>query len=168
MALTEPASPRPPLRRAAGASIVTMSNIFTEAELAYLAGQPLGRLATVGPDGRPHIAPVGVFYDPEADAVVVAGHAGTSFGTSKKFRDVLAHPEVAYAVDDLASVDPWEPRGIEVRGTAETFTEGGEELGARITRVMPFAPAWLRIHARRVLSWGIEPGAPDPYARDVA
>lgn len=144
-----------------------MSNTFTDAELAYLKSQPLGRLATVGPGGRPHVAPVGVFYDPEADAIVVAGHAGTDFGASRKFRDALAHPDVAYVVDDLASTDPWTPRGLEVRGTAETFAEGGEALGARITGVMPFAPAWLRIRARRVLSWGIETGAADPYARDV-
>ncbi|PZF81208.1 PPOX class F420-dependent oxidoreductase [Jiangella anatolica] len=145
-----------------------MSNVFTEAELAYLESQPLGRLATVGPGGRPHIAPVGVFYDPEADAIVVAGHAGSGFGASRKFRDALAHPEVAYVVDDLASMDPWTPRGIEVRGAAEPFTDGGAELGVRTTKVMPFDPAWLRVRARRVLSWGIEPGAADPYARDVA
>lgn len=145
-----------------------MSNTFTEAELAYLESQPLGRLATVGPGGRPHVAPVGVFYDPEADAIVVAGHAGSGFGASRKFRDALAHPEVAYLVDDLASTDPWTPRGIEVRGTAETFTDGGEALGARITDVMPFDPAWLRIRARRVLAWGLDGGSFELSARDVA
>ena len=31
---------------------------FTPEELAYLAGQRLGRLATVGPDGAPHVMPV--------------------------------------------------------------------------------------------------------------
>lgn len=146
-----------------------MSNIFTEAEIAYLESQPLGRLATVGPGGRPRVAPVGVFYDPDpdADAVVVAGHAGSGFGTSRKFRDAQAHPEVAFVVDDLATVDPWRPRGIEIRGTAETFVEGGDELGARITDVMPFDPAWFRIRARRVLAWGIDGDAFDLVARDV-
>jgi hypothetical protein len=28
--------------------------IFTDAELEYLAAQPLGRLATLGPSGLPH------------------------------------------------------------------------------------------------------------------
>lgn len=144
-----------------------MSNIFTEAEIEYLRSQRLGRLATVGPGGRPHIAPVGVFYDPEADAVVVAGHDGSSFGTSRKFRDVQQHPEVAYVVDDLASIDPWLPRGIEIRGTAEAFTEGGEALGARITDVMPFASAWLRINACRILTWGLDTESFDLKSRDV-
>lgn len=145
-----------------------MSNTFTEAEIEYLRSQPLGRLATVGPGGRPHVAPVGVFYDPEADAVVVAGHAGSGFAGSRKFRDAQANPEVAFVVDDLAAVDPWEPRGIEIRGTAETFTEGGAELGARITGVMPFDPAWFRIRARRILAWGIDTGSFELSARDVA
>lgn len=145
-----------------------MSSIFTAAEIAYLQSQPLGRLATVGPGGWPHVAPVGVFYDPQADAVVVAGHEGTGFGTSRMFRDVLANPQVAYVVDDLASVDPWLPRGIEIRGTAEAFTEGGEELGARITDVMVFTPAWLRIRARRVLSWGLQTDSFELSARGVA
>lgn len=144
-----------------------MSNIFTEAELAYLGSQPLGRLATVGPGDRPQIAPVGVFYDPRADAVVVAGHAGSGFAASRKFRNAERHPEVSFVVDDLAAVDPWQPRGIEIRGTAETFTEGGEELGERITGVMPFDPAWLRIRARRILAWGIDTDSFELNARDV-
>jgi pyridoxamine 5'-phosphate oxidase family protein len=145
-----------------------MSNIFTEAELAYLDSQPLGRLATVGPGDRPQIAPVGVFYDPLADAIVIAGHAGSGFGASRKFRNAEGHPEVSFVVDDLAAVDPWQPRGIEIRGTAETFAEGGEELGARITGVMPFDPAWLRIRARRILAWGIDSDSFELNARDIA
>ncbi|TDC48268.1 PPOX class F420-dependent oxidoreductase [Jiangella ureilytica] len=141
--------------------------MFTEAELAYLESQPLGRLATVGPGDRPQIAPVGVFYDPRADAIVIAGHAGSGFGASRKFRNAERHPEVSFVVDDLAAVDPWQPRGIEIRGTAETFAEGGEELGERITEVMPFDPAWLRIRARRVLAWGIDTDSFELNARDV-
>ena len=32
-------------------------SVFTEAELEYFAGQRLGRIATVGPDGQPHVVP---------------------------------------------------------------------------------------------------------------
>ncbi|MFL5881601.1 MAG: pyridoxamine 5'-phosphate oxidase family protein, partial [Actinomycetota bacterium] len=31
---------------------------FTPPEIAYLTSQGLARLATVGPDGRPHVVPV--------------------------------------------------------------------------------------------------------------
>jgi hypothetical protein len=37
---------------------------FTEAEIAYLVTQPLGRLATLGPDGAPQTRPVGFATTP--------------------------------------------------------------------------------------------------------
>lgn len=112
--------------------------------------------------------PVGVFYDPATETIVVGGHEGTDMAGSKKFRDARRNPEVAFVVDDLASVDPWTPRGIEIRGRAETFTTGGEEIGRRITTRMPFDAAWIRIHPRRILALGIDTDPFELYARDVA
>jgi PPOX class F420-dependent enzyme/OxyR family protein len=111
---------------------------LTDAEVDYLNSQPLGRLATVGPDGRPHVTPVGVFYDPETETVVIGG-AG-DMPASKKFRDAQRTPDVAVVVDDLETVDPWAPRGIEVRGRAETLTQGwrgGRKAPRRGVRVQP-------------------------------
>ena len=138
--------------------------MFTDAEIDYITSQPLGRLATVGPDGRPHVMPVGVFYDPETEAVVIGGH---NLAASKKFRDVQHRPEVALVVDDLAAFDPWTPRGIEIRGDAETHTAGGEEVGRRADASFPFSPAWIRIRPRRILAWGIDTDSLDLNARDV-
>jgi pyridoxamine 5'-phosphate oxidase family protein len=70
-----------------------MMSTFTDTEITYLSSQPLGRIATVGPDGRPHVTPVGVFYDPETQSVVV-GSAG-DMPASKKFRDAQRRPDVA-------------------------------------------------------------------------
>jgi pyridoxamine 5'-phosphate oxidase family protein len=121
---------------------------FTQKEIEYLRGQPLGRLATVGPDGSPHIVPVGFRLDPEAETIQIGGHGLSS---SKKWRDLHTNPQTAIAVDDLASVDPWTPRGIEVRGRAELHDTGGDRL---------FGPgwdsAWFSIAPRRIISWGIE------------
>jgi pyridoxamine 5'-phosphate oxidase family protein len=141
---------------------------FTANEIEYLNSQPLGRLATVGPGGRPHIVPVGVFYDPETQTIVIGGHAGTNMAASKKFRDAERHPDVAFAVDDLSSVNPWTPRGIEIRGRAETHTTGGEEVGKRVGANVPFDPAWIRIHPRRILARGLDTDAFELSARDVA
>lgn len=138
---------------------------FTDAEVEYLHSQPLGRLATVGPDGRPHVTPLGVFYDPESEAVVIGG---LDMAASKKFRDAQRRPDVALVIDDLAAVDPWTPRGIEIRGRAETHAEGGEEVGARLGAGFPFHAAWIRIRARRILAWGIDGGSFEMSARDVA
>jgi len=122
-------------------------SVFTPAEIAYLKGQRLGRVATVGASGQPHVVPVGFRYNAEEDSIDIGGHG---FAKSKKFRDAQANPRVAFVVDDLASVSPWRPRGIEVRGRADVLTSGGEAFGrgydAQIFRVRP----------RRIVSWGLE------------
>jgi pyridoxamine 5'-phosphate oxidase family protein len=143
-----------------------MMTIFTDAEVEYLNSQPLGRIATVGPEGRPHVMPVGIFYDPQAQAIVI-GSVG-DMAASKKFRDARHRPDVALVIDDLAAVDPWTPRGIEIRGRAETHTEGGEEIGKRLGAAFPFNRAWIGIRPQRILAWGIDAGSFELAARDVA
>ena len=137
---------------------------FTDAEIEYLNSQPLGRIATVGADGSPHVMPVGVFYDPDAEAIVVGG-AGDMV-RSKKFRDARNRPDVAIVVDDLASVEPWRPRGIEIRGRAEAHSDGGEEVGVRVGASFPFQPAWIHLFPNRILAWGIESDSYELTARD--
>jgi pyridoxamine 5'-phosphate oxidase family protein len=121
---------------------------FTEKEAEYLRGQRLGRLATVGRDGSPHVVPVGFRLDAEAETIEVGGHG---LSRSKKWRDLQANPRVAVVVDDLASVRPWTPRGVEVRGRAELHEEGGERFGAG-----GWDAAWIRVEPERIVSWGIE------------
>ena len=127
---------------------------FTQVELEYLNSQRLGRLATVDAQGRPHVVPVGFFYDPHHEAIVIGG--ASDMAASKKFRDAAAHPPVALVVDDLAAIDPWTPRGVEIRGTADAHRTGGEDVGRRLGAPFPFHPAYLLIHPRRVVSWGLE------------
>jgi pyridoxamine 5'-phosphate oxidase family protein len=111
---------------------------FTDHELAYLRGERrLGRIATVGKDGTPHVAPVGWSYNAEHDTIDVGGHA---LEHTKKYRDVRATGRAAIVIDDLASTNPWRPRGVEVRGRAEAIEQ----------------PALIRIHPERIVSWGIE------------
>lgn len=61
---------------------------LTDAEIAYLSGQRLGRLATVGPNGQ-HVFPVGFRDKPEQDTIDSGGHR---FARVNKFRDVPANP----------------------------------------------------------------------------
>ena len=138
---------------------------FTDAEVEYLDSQPLARIATVGPDGRPHVTPVGVFYDPETETIAIGSAA--DMAASKKFRDAQRHPDVALVIDDLAAIDPWTPRGIEIRGRAETRLDG-EQVGKRLGAGFPFHPAWIRIRPRRILAWGLDSGSFELNARDVA
>ena len=120
---------------------------FTDRELDYLRGQRLGRLATVGGDGSPHVVPVGFRLGADGRAIEVGGHG---LSRSKKWRDLQANPRIALVVDDLESVNPWTPRGIEVRGQAELHSDGGEKFGAG------WDSAWIRIVPQRIVSWGIE------------
>jgi pyridoxamine 5'-phosphate oxidase family protein len=116
-------------------------SVFLASELAYLAGgRQLGRLATVGADGTPHVVPVAFIYNAARDAIDVGG---SELAHTKKFRDVARTGRVAIVIDDLASTDPWHPRGIEVRGRGEAIA---------------LPTPLIRIHAERIVSWGLERG----------
>ena len=117
---------------------------FTEKELEYLRSQRLARIATADSGGQPHVVPVGFRVSAEAAAIEVGGR---NFGKTKKYRDIRANPKVAIVIDDLASVTPWKPRGIEVRGTAVLQDGGGGPV--------PSDQPWARITPERIVSWGI-------------
>src|SRR4051812_47712812 len=93
---------------------------FSPAELAYLRTQRLGRLATVDSSGAPQNNPVGFFVDEQTGGVSIGG---LNMGKSRKFRNVKGNPNVAFVVDDLKTVDPWRPRMVEIRGTAEALDD---------------------------------------------
>lgn len=113
-------------------------SVFTEAELRYLTGgRQLGRLATVGADGTPHVVPVGWIYNAARDTVDISG---IELEQTKKFRDVARTGRAAIVVDDLESTDPWRPRAVEVRGRAEAIA---------------LPTPLIRIHPERIISWGL-------------
>jgi pyridoxamine 5'-phosphate oxidase family protein len=130
---------------------------FTDAELDYLGGQPLGRLSTLGPDGAPQTRPVGFTLNRELDTIDIGG---LDMANSRKYRNLRADPRLSFVVDDLASTDPWRPRGIEIRGTAELVTAAPLRGG--------FTGDLVRIRPARILAWGLDtnPFAP-PNARAV-
>jgi pyridoxamine 5'-phosphate oxidase family protein len=125
-------------------------SVFTSEEINYLQTQRLARIATVGPDGQPHVVPVGFRYNPETDTVDIGGH---DFAQRKKWRDVEQNPRVAVVIDDVASVSPWTVRGIEIRGKAERLLTGGEAV------IAGFDAEMFRIRPKRIVSWGINPAA---------
>ncbi len=131
---------------------------FDAAEIDYLNDQFIGRLATAGPDGKPHVVPVSFSYNPEHDSIDIGGH---NFGARKKFRDVQRNPWAAIVVDDLVSADPWTVRMIEVRGRAEALDHGGATLGPG------FADELIRIHPDRIVSYGLIPDQQAMVARSV-
>lgn len=127
--------------------------IFTDAERTYLAtgrlewGGPerrLARLATVDPDGTPHVTPVGMWaLDPDAEIIEVAG---TNLAATKKFRDIASTHRAAIVIDDV--LPPFQPRGVEIRGRAEAITDPEPRI---------------RIHPQRIIGWGLD----DPSSRNA-
>ena len=101
-------------------------SVFSAAEIKYLESQRLARIATAGSDCQPHVVPVAFRYNPETDTIDVGGHG---FAQRKKYRDVQRNPRIAMVIDDLATVDPWRPRMIEIRGEADILATGGDAVG---------------------------------------
>jgi pyridoxamine 5'-phosphate oxidase family protein len=135
---------------------------LTKAEIEYLTGQQLGRLATIQPDGSPQVKPVGFSYNPELGTIDITGFGMSG---SQKFRNVSRDGRAALVVDDIASVRPWRVRFLEIRGSAEAVPSAQGSDGDPDT-------ALIRIRPRRVLSFGVEEPPGEPHqtrlrARDI-
>jgi pyridoxamine 5'-phosphate oxidase family protein len=117
---------------------------LSAAELRYLRSERrLGRLATSGPDGQPHVVPVGWSYDEVSGTFEVSGR---QFAATRKYRNVLGNPRAALVVDDV--LPPWQPRCVHVQGPA---------------RVVPPDPATgaearIVLTPTKVTSWGLGDG----------
>jgi PPOX class F420-dependent enzyme/OxyR family protein len=122
---------------------------FTDSEIEYLRSQGMARLATVGPDGQPHVVPLTYNFNADEDAIDVGG---VDFGNTKKWRDARRNPRVTFLLDDVLP-DPRRARAIEVRGRAEALTSGGSKINPRFPN---FAEEFLRIRPTRIVSWGLE------------
>lgn len=114
--------------------------VFTEAETAYLGSQRMARLATASPSGQPDVA--AVTFGLDGDSIVSGGFDITK---TVRYGYLLKNPRAVIVIDDLASVDPWSPRGVKVRGSATLEEARG---GLRI-RIVPEV----------IWSWGINTDA---------
>jgi pyridoxamine 5'-phosphate oxidase family protein len=124
---------------------------FTDAERSYLQSQPLMRFASASPSGRPDVAPVGFSMD--GDDIVSGGFDITR---TVRYRNIQANPRASVVVDDLATINPWSPRGIKIIGAASI------EVGA--------GGPQFRITPEVIISWAINdttPGIPKMERRDL-
>src|ERR687887_553353 len=119
--------------------------VFTDAELAYLSSQRLARLATASKAGQPDVSAVGFSVDGDS---LVSG--GLDLTKTIRYRHLQENPQATIVIDDLASIDPWRPRGVKIRGEASL-----EEDGDRLR---------IRIQPAVVWSWGINENAEKRFA----
>lgn len=118
---------------------------FTDTQFRYLRTQPLGRLATLAPDGGLQNNPVGFKVD-EQHQILIGGY---EMGKSRKFKNAQKHDQVAFVVDDLKSTNPWQPRMVEIRGTAEAITDIDPPMEGMSREI-------LRITPSRIIEYGLD------------
>lgn len=93
---------------------------FTDEEVAFLTQSRLARVATASGEGQPHVVPV--VYEFDGNAFYFTGW---NLEKSLKFQNLVQNEKVAMVIDDIMTVSPWRPRGVEVRGVAELGNQGG-------------------------------------------
>jgi pyridoxamine 5'-phosphate oxidase family protein len=94
--------------------------VFTEDEVKFVTQSRLARVATASREGQPHVVPVAYEFDGTAFYF-----SGWNLRKSLKFKNLMENEKVALVIDDLLTVDPWRPRGLEVRGKAKLCDEEG-------------------------------------------
>jgi pyridoxamine 5'-phosphate oxidase family protein len=119
--------------------------VFTDGEVAYLQSQRLARLATASASGQPDVSAVGFGLDGDA---IVSG--GIDLTKTIRLRHLKENPRATIVIDDLASTDPWTPRGVKVRGAATVEAHDGSLR--------------IRIVPEVIWSWGINPNAEKRFA----
>jgi len=99
--------------------------LFSDPELEFLRSQRIGRLATVGPSGWPHVVPV--MYALADDGALDFDVDGV------KLRNLKADPRAAMAVDAMGP-----KRGLTCQGQVELI-----------------GPERARLRPTRKFSWGL-------------
>lgn len=119
-------------------------SLLTENDLALLTEPQLAHVATIEPDGTPHVTPVWV--DTDGEYIL--------FNTAKgraKHRNMLRNPVVALSVVDKAD----DYRTLWVKGRAEMVDEGADQHIDRLAKkylgqdIYPFRrPGEVRVIVR--------------------
>lgn len=99
------------------------------------------RFATASLSGRPDVAPV--VFEIDGDDIVTAGFDITH---TVRFKNIQKNPRATLVIDDLATVNPWSPRGIKIIGSAVIETFDGSPR--------------FRITPEVIVSWAINDTAP--------
>ncbi len=129
-----------------------VSKFFTEMERNYLKSQRLARIATVGQyqengSVQPDVVPVGFDFDGEYFYV-----GGMNLAKSTKFKNVHNNSKVAIIIDDLKTIDPWDPRGMRIYGTADIVSR----QGGYMDKTGHSNNQYIRITPSKKWSWRIE------------
>ena len=129
-------------------------SLFTEKEKEYIKSQRLARMATVSSgstsdiaSNQPDVVPVGFDFDGEYFYV-----GGINILESTKYKNTLKNNKVALVIDDLKTVNPWNPRGVRIYGIADTV----DRKEGYMSNTNHPQSRYIRIKPAKKWSWGIE------------
>lgn len=139
-------------------------------ELAFLQAERVARLATIGPDGRPHLVPVCYGITADADAITALYIAldekpkRVAPNELRRVRNILADPRVSLLVDRYDDSDWRRLAFVRVDGKATILAPDAPEHAAAITALRAKYPQYramalaerpvIRIVPTAIRAWG--------------
>lgn len=135
-----------------------MDMSMTDEEIKKYLSQPIiARIATVGDDNKPYIAPVWFIYE-EGTLLISTGRS------SVKIRNIKANPHVAVAIDTTEG--GFKSKGVIFRGKAELDETNTVETARKIYKkylgsldhpiakqLLSMPRATIRLKPERTTSW---------------
>ncbi len=128
-----------------------INTFFSEMEYNYLKSQRLARIATATRSSeekeviQPDVVPVGFDFNGEYFYI-----GGMNLVKSTKYKNVQKNNKVAVIIDDLKTVDPWDPMGMRIYGTADIVSR----QGGYMDRTGHSNHQYIRITPYKKWSWG--------------
>lgn len=114
---------------------------FTQVELDYIRSQRLARIGTASPKGKPDVAAVSFDFDGTYFYV-----SGIRNEITRKYHNTKRNPQASFVIDDLATTNPWRPRGLKIFGNVDFVQHKGYAGEKEYLRILPI----------RKSSWGLE------------
>ncbi len=135
-----------------------MDMSMTEEEIKeFLSQSILARIATVGRDGKPYLAPVWFMYE-EGDLVISTGR------DSVKIRNIRANPNVAVSIDTTEG--GFKSKGVILRGRAELVEGGDTDTAKKVymkylgniehpmaQQLLSIPRVTIRLRPEKIISW---------------
>jgi PPOX class probable F420-dependent enzyme len=144
---------------------------FTDAQVAFIEGQRVGRLATAGADGQPHVVPVCYAHEGASFYIALDAKPKRVAPTQlRRVRNILENPRAALAIDRYS--DDWADLAyVLIRGPAALLPPGDAEHARAIALLRARYPQYqsmpierqpaIAIRAESIVAWGaIGPPAP--------
>jgi PPOX class probable F420-dependent enzyme len=141
-----------------------LKTALTQAQIAFIEAQRVGRLATADEDGRPHVVPVCYARDGLSFYIALdAKPKRVAHARLRRVRNILANPQAALVIDRYS--DDWSALAyLLVRGAAALLPPGDAEHTRVVALLRERYPQYLAmpideqpvivLRAESVVAWG--------------